>query len=58
MKEGGKDRLGFTLPTDHMQIACKASTAATKQLMGVSSFEHCDFSHISDTVTGLEGQSP
>lgn len=39
MKEGGKDRLGFTLPTDHMQIACKAGTAAAKNL-GVFSFEH------------------
>lgn len=37
LEEGGKDRLGFTSPTDHVQIACKAST--TKQL-GVSSFEH------------------
>lgn len=56
MKEGGKDRLDFTLPTDHMQIACKAGTAATKKLF--FPLNTCDLSHVSDTVTGLEQQNP
>lgn len=56
MKEGGKDRLGFTLPTDHMQIACKAGTAAAK--LGVFPLNTCDLVTISDTVTDLEEQNP
>lgn len=57
MKEGGKDRLGFTLPTDHMQIACKAGTAAAEEA-GCFALNTCDLGHVSDTVTDLEEQNP